>query len=101
MEKVFVGYYQWVPFVLVLQSVAMYLPYLFWDFCQSWSTGLYFSFYSISSKMLIFLDVDFSHINSLCAKARTDEAANRTVHLDKVAKQIYQVPLNIFCHLNI
>ncbi|CAK5075470.1 unnamed protein product [Meloidogyne enterolobii] len=74
MEKVFVGYYQWVPFVLVLQAVAMYLPYLFWDFCQSWST-----------------DVDFSHINSLCAKARTDEAANRTVHLDRAAKQIYQV----------
>uniref|UniRef100_A0A914MVJ6 Innexin n=1 Tax=Meloidogyne incognita TaxID=6306 RepID=A0A914MVJ6_MELIC len=74
MEKVFVGYYQWVPFVLVLQAVTMYLPYLFWDFCQSWST-----------------DVDFSHINSLCAKARTDEAANRTVHLDKAAKQIYQV----------
>nr|CAD2169835.1 unnamed protein product [Meloidogyne enterolobii] len=74
MEKVFVGYYQWVPFVLVLQAVAMYLPYLFWDFCQGWST-----------------DVDFSHINSLCAKARTDEAANRTVHLDKAAKQIYQV----------
>nr|CAD2173016.1 unnamed protein product [Meloidogyne enterolobii] len=74
MEKVFVGYYQWVPFVLVLQAVAMYLPYLVWDFCQSWST-----------------DVDFSHINSLCAKARTDEAANRTVHLDKAAKQIYQV----------
>uniref|UniRef100_A0A915PGQ2 Innexin n=1 Tax=Meloidogyne floridensis TaxID=298350 RepID=A0A915PGQ2_9BILA len=38
-----------------------------------------------------FTDVDFSHINSLCAKARTDEAANRTVHLDKAAKQIYQV----------
>ncbi|KAL7073138.1 hypothetical protein ACQ4LE_007385 [Meloidogyne hapla] len=74
MEKTFVGYYQWVPFVLVVQAAAMYLPYLLWDFWQNSST-----------------DVDFSHINSLCTKARTDVAANRIVHLDRAARQIYQV----------
>jgi hypothetical protein len=34
-QKVYVDYYQWVPFVLIIQAVAMRLPQFFWRSGQS------------------------------------------------------------------
>uniref|UniRef100_A0A914I9G5 Innexin n=1 Tax=Globodera rostochiensis TaxID=31243 RepID=A0A914I9G5_GLORO len=79
--RVFVHYYQWVPYVLILQALFMRLPLSFWRFGRRMS------------------DADFDYVNELGVKARTSTTEKRKELLSEAANYIYQV-LSLFLVVN-
>ncbi|KAL3078257.1 hypothetical protein niasHS_012144 [Heterodera schachtii] len=72
-ERIYVNYYQWVPYMLILQAMIMRLPLSFWRFGRRVS------------------DADFDYVNELGLKARTSTAEKRTEFLTEAANYIYQI----------
>lgn len=70
---VYVDYYQWVPFVLMMQAIAMRLPHFIWSLGQTTS------------------DIDFYHIHAICAKARNEGTEKRVKDVENAAIAIYEV----------
>lgn len=73
-EKIFVDYYQWVPYILIIQAIALRIPLFFWRLGLSTS------------------EVDFAHVHDICAKIRkSGELDNRAANVKAAANYIYQV----------
>lgn len=71
-EKINIGYYQWIPYILLIQSLFFVIPHLLWNFSQSFS------------------DVDYNLFVQRCIKVRNLADDGRAI-LDQVATDICEI----------
>ncbi|KAF7635296.1 Innexin [Meloidogyne graminicola] len=74
-RRVYVNYYQWVPFLLIGLAVGMRLPHFLLRLGHSSSV----------------LHVDFSVVHELCEKVKSESAEMRLKNVDMAANYIFQI----------
>ncbi|KAL3106147.1 hypothetical protein niasHT_016834 [Heterodera trifolii] len=69
--KIYVHYYQWVPFVIIVQALLIRIPFFLWRLGQR------------------IPDVDFNHVNELCWESRLLSGEKREQKLTEAAEYIF------------
>uniref|UniRef100_A0A915P7L4 Innexin n=1 Tax=Meloidogyne floridensis TaxID=298350 RepID=A0A915P7L4_9BILA len=89
-ERIYINYYQWVPFLLIGLAVGMRLPHFLLRLGHS-SSGLKSDGNEQRTKCSNFSDVDFSVVSEICDKVKTGHAENRLQNINTAANYIFQI----------